>query len=713
MTTLNSADSAARYTVVEKLSSSGRCDVFLARMTDGEEPVVLKQLNESASADDAARFINGAKAAARLRHPSICRVLDYGDNGGRPYLVREYLAGRDLRNTIRRHIIKRLVVPEPVIWGIIDQVCDALEYAHQQLVHGRLTPQDIVLGFTGKIALLNFGAGGYWNRQAAEAAGSAVADNKAAPRYVAPEQIISKTADRRTDVFAVGLILYELLTERQVFSNGVNRELLEKLRSEPIPPPSKVNPSITTEASSIVMKAIALDPTQRYGSCAELRDAIQARSTSDQGESFTAAMLSELMQRTFPDSVRLEHTRRKQVTNTEVAVAPEKSVEVEQAPGRDEARTEEVVSAAAPAPRAQPEQRGGRGVLVLAIIGLVALGVSIWLWRRTDDRVTPDGKVDVAKLYESAKYLLASDKPYEALVKVEEARKHTKDPRMMKLLDEVHHKIEIAPKIKMARQLAGVGDYDLARKHLVDALALVPDDVVATRLLKMVEGKIRQKQEEPPPTTTAAATEAPKSAARTKPAVRRRPRVRRRRPPARDTAPRDKSTSTGVVQVTSTEPGKVFVDGRPVGSTPATVNLGAGTHTVKVVSHESPEVQHSQVIQVTAGATSKVHATLVRPAKPKPKPKLAVKPDGPDKPDKPDKPDRAVASTSETGFISVTARPPGMVYIDGKATGKLTPLWMYKVAVGSHQVEVRYSDGKSKRTHVVVKAKRVVPILLK
>ncbi len=295
------------YPLLERLGASTTGELFLTRTTGDEDtphPLVLKRLSAQYAEDSEylLAFIRGAQLTSQLKHENICPVVKAGTDSKGSYLVRGYIAGMDLQALIQRHALQRRLIPQPVTLHIISAISNALEHAHQDVVHGGLTPSDVLLGFQGDIGLINFGMGKYWAQQIQT--GNEVSRERA--RFLTPEHLTSGVIDPRTDVFTLALIMYELLTGKEVFPEGLTKQTLAQLTQGSIPPPSSVRPSLSSTLDTMVMKGLELDPAERYESVREIREEIESIIADDTGSGMD---LASLMARTFANEAHIEEER--------------------------------------------------------------------------------------------------------------------------------------------------------------------------------------------------------------------------------------------------------------------------------------------------------------------------------------------------------------------------------------------------------------------
>jgi eukaryotic-like serine/threonine-protein kinase len=267
-----------RYALEGLIGQGGMADVMLAVDEVLDRQVAVKILH-ARYADDPSfltRFRREAQAAASLNHPNIVAVYDFGEDGGRPFIVMEYVAGQSLRDLLRRE----QVMPQRAV-EIISDAALGLHYAHERgLVHRDIKPANILLTDDGQPKVADFGiaraVSSHSVTQTAAVFGTAA--------YVAPEQAQGENVDRRTDVYALGCVLYELLTGRQPFTAESAVALAYKHVSESPVPPTRLNPDISPQLESVVMKAMAKAPEDRYQTARDfsldLNRAIEGRAVS-------------------------------------------------------------------------------------------------------------------------------------------------------------------------------------------------------------------------------------------------------------------------------------------------------------------------------------------------------------------------------------------------------------------------------------------------
>jgi serine/threonine-protein kinase len=231
--------------------------------------VAVKILREDLAADDAtrARFRNEALAAARLNHPNIVATYDTGDDDGASYIVMEFVDGPTLRHVIDKH--GPLSVREAIRVGV--QVAGALEAAHRAgLVHRDIKPLNVLVPATGPVKVTDFGVAKATDVEDLTRAGTVMGT----ARYLAPEQVNGRPADARTDVYALGLLLYEMLCARPPFGGDTDIATGLARLSMTAPAIRESRPDVPPALDHLVHRCLARDPGRRFQSAAEARDAL-------------------------------------------------------------------------------------------------------------------------------------------------------------------------------------------------------------------------------------------------------------------------------------------------------------------------------------------------------------------------------------------------------------------------------------------------------
>ncbi len=254
---------AGRYVLRGLLGQGGMADVELAYDEVLDRQVAVKMLHERYAGDASFidRFRREAQSAAALNHPNVVGIYDTGTDRGRPFIVMEYIAGRSLRDVLRREGVLPNRAAE-----IAAEAAAALHFAHERgIVHRDIKPANIMISDDGRVKVTDFGIARAVNAESVTQ--TAAVFGTAA--YVAPEQAQGQAVDGRTDIYALGCVLYEMLTGRQPFTGDSPVTLAYKHVSEDPVPPSQVNPDVSPAMEAVVLKAMAKAPAQRYQSAKE------------------------------------------------------------------------------------------------------------------------------------------------------------------------------------------------------------------------------------------------------------------------------------------------------------------------------------------------------------------------------------------------------------------------------------------------------------
>ena len=255
-----------RYRIAEELGRGAMGIVYKAHDPALNRVVAVKTILIAADAEGRAeyeaRFFQEAKAAARLNHPNIITVYDAGREGDMAYMAMELLEGTDLRD-----LMKRGALPLSLSLDLAIQVADALAYAHDhEVIHRDIKPANIMVIRERQAKIMDFGIARIRLSDVRTATGALMGS----PKYMSPEQVSGQRADHRSDIFSLGITLYEMLTTQVPYSAEDLAQLMYQVSMTPAEPPSVVNPSLPTMLDLIIGKALEKAPDARYQSAAEL-----------------------------------------------------------------------------------------------------------------------------------------------------------------------------------------------------------------------------------------------------------------------------------------------------------------------------------------------------------------------------------------------------------------------------------------------------------
>ena len=256
-----------RYRIIDTLGEGGMANVYLAEDIILQRKVAVKilRLDLQKEPQTLARFQREALATSELSHPNIVMVLDVGTDHGLPYMVMEYVDGPDLKDYIRANSPLNL----GNIIKIMDQILSAMSLAHKHnVIHRDLKPQNILMDKHGNIKIADFGIAVALNQNSVTQTNSAIGS----VHYMSPEQTRGGLVTKQSDIYSLGIILYELITGNVPFNGDSAVSIALKHAQEPIPSIRKQDPNIPQPLENVVLKATAKDPRDRYNSAKEMKD---------------------------------------------------------------------------------------------------------------------------------------------------------------------------------------------------------------------------------------------------------------------------------------------------------------------------------------------------------------------------------------------------------------------------------------------------------
>ena len=275
-------ETVSHYRIIEKLGGGGMGVVYRAEDLKLGRQVALKFLPDAVARDSTAleRFEREARAAAAINHPNICTLYEVGEHNGHPFLVMELLEG----DTLKQRIGGRPIPLDSLLtWAI--QVTDGLDAAHARgIVHRDIKPANLFLVSHGQMKILDFGlarathagkltTAAPTDRTATLAVDVLTTPGTAAgtPGYMSPEQARGDDPDLRTDLFSLGVVLYEMATGKMPFEGKTSAVVMAAILHQAPHPPCQVNPALPAGLEQIILKALEKDPDHRYQSAADMR----------------------------------------------------------------------------------------------------------------------------------------------------------------------------------------------------------------------------------------------------------------------------------------------------------------------------------------------------------------------------------------------------------------------------------------------------------
>ena len=395
-----------RYELITPIGRGGMAEVHLALQrgpADFEKLVVVKVLHPELARDPAVirSLRDEARLVAMLKHPNVVEVYELGEADGQHFLAMEYLEGEPLLAVMEAgHTGPRL--DSLSMARLIAGTAEGLEAAHRLkgrdgrllgLVHDDISLGNIVVLYTGQVKLVDFGVA--QARATADATPETTGHLHGKPGYMAPEKLDGKRADPRSDIWSLGVVLWEALAQKRLFIGAQPAEIIREVRYLKIPPPSSANPAVPPELDAIAMRALARDPRERYQTAKALANAIEAVLKA-RGYAARNDQIAAYMQRTFADRIaarealvaEVTHHARPSHETLETAFGPIRlPAPAPEPPVRIMVDPQPLALPREAGPRTQREQdKGGRPVLpyVLGTAVVIAILVGMALSTRHD-----------------------------------------------------------------------------------------------------------------------------------------------------------------------------------------------------------------------------------------------------------------------------------------------------------------------------------------
>jgi serine/threonine protein kinase len=299
------------YELIAKLATGGMAEIFLARSHSGgpKGKVVLKRILPHLAEDEhfVTMFRDEANLASRLIHANVCRVHGLGHHGATWFIVMEYLHGVALSRMLSRLAKKHQYIDFRIIAGIVVQACEGLHHAHElrdgdghllNVVHRDVSPPNIMLASDGLVKLLDFGIAKARGANSKTRTGTVKGKNA----YMSPEQILGKPLDRRSDVFALGCVMYELLAVKRLFHRDSDFLTFKAITEEPIPDIRDRRPDIPLPLRAALTQALARDPNGRFATARAFSEAVK-EAVAPLGGPATAVELKRFLVGAFGDEL--------------------------------------------------------------------------------------------------------------------------------------------------------------------------------------------------------------------------------------------------------------------------------------------------------------------------------------------------------------------------------------------------------------------------
>lgn len=639
-----------KYYLLDRIAVGGMAEVFRAKTfghSGFEKVLVIKRIlvQFAEDPDFISMFVDEARLCAQLTHPNITQIYDFGKVGQNWFIAMEAVDGRDLKSVMRRLAETGEHMPLDVAIYIAHEVAKGLDYAHRRLdaqgrpmgvVHRDISPSNVLIAFEGGVKVVDFGIA----KAAGHRSGSDSGVLKGKFQYMSPEQALALDVDRRTDLFSLGICMWEMLTGQRLFRGATDAETLELVKTTQVPAPSLYNPAVPPDLDRICLRALAQHAGARYPDAAAMQRELQdvlLPSTPDRVAPRTAMFL----QSRFADEIRAERERIERATRfaSEMHFGGDADLDLEDevlatrpmgaAPisPADQGPTTSTVRPSRPGPAAK-----GPSTAVYAIVVVLLLFVAILLARPLllPPEVSPGTlKVTVLPSEAAPVTILLDGSPI--------------SPMFAGVEPSVPHRLHIsAPGYQAKERVVEIGPGEVLSAEL--ELERIPDAPAPASVAEPTPS--RPTKDRVPAVPTAATTQGSTPSNPTESAG------------SGDAAPME----GGTVRFDSLPAGaRVFVDGRRIGVTPFLwpESRPGRTYNVEYRLEGFSSVQ-AVVEGPAAGATIDLSRTLEQRAE----------------------------APAGSGKLSVQATPGWVkVFIDG-AYVSTTPLFEHEVAAGTHELRL-------------------------
>jgi serine/threonine-protein kinase len=393
-----------RYELLKRIAGGGMGEVYLARQAgfEGfEKLLVVKVLLPNLVEDEEfiKMFLDEARIAARLNHPNVAQIFDLGEVEGVYYIAMEYIHGDDIIRLWKKSRADGKAVPLALAARIIADAAAGLDYAHKAvgadneplgLVHRDVSPQNILVTFDGGVKVIDFGIA----KAAGRASHTATGILKGKYAYMSPEQASGKAIDHRSDVFALGVVLYEMATSMRLFKRDSEVSTLRAVTDCEVPLPETFNKDVDAALQGIMLKALAREPGDRYPDAQSLRLSLEDWLVQSR-QSGSAAHLAAFMQDLYAQRLADERVRGKPFSEGEVSGTAGTGLRL---PSSGTERTvparPKTHSGAGSTPGLASPAASKRNVPLLAgmaLAGVLALGIVLAVARSPRDETVPQG----------------------------------------------------------------------------------------------------------------------------------------------------------------------------------------------------------------------------------------------------------------------------------------------------------------------------------
>jgi serine/threonine protein kinase len=302
---------STRYEILGRLAEGGMAEIFLAKsigMAGLERHVVLKRVLPERARDPAfvAMFLDEARLAAQLHHPNVAQVYDIGKLGDSFFFTMEYVHGENARELLAKLMTQRRQLAIGDALTIVAGGAAGLHHAHERrgpdrkplgIVHRDVSPSNVLVSYEGSVKVVDFGIAKANARNAADTRTGSV---KGKVAYMSPEQCKGRELDRRSDVFSLGIVLWELCTGHRLFKYDTDFDTMSAIVYQDVPPPSHMRPGVPAEVDKIAATAMAKDPNRRFATAAEMLEAIETAAVRT-GHPLSTTALGRTIRTVFGD----------------------------------------------------------------------------------------------------------------------------------------------------------------------------------------------------------------------------------------------------------------------------------------------------------------------------------------------------------------------------------------------------------------------------
>ena len=392
------------YTLLRRLAIGGMGEIWLAErqgISGFSKRVVIKTILECFADEPSLvdMFLDEGRIAAGLTHPNVAQTYDLGQVGRTYYIAMEYIQGRDLRKLLLVNVERGQLLPLNLVLRILAEVCEGLYYAHRWktpdgrqagIVHRDISPQNILVTFDGKVKVIDFGIAKA--AQSASRTQSGVLKGKYA--YMSPEQVRGKPLDQRSDLFSLGVVMYELLTARRLFKRDSELSTLDAVLTTEIPPPTRIDGGVPREVEAVLLKALARDPEDRFQDARQMQLALEEVMLVTKMPA-SSAHLAAYMEELFADHLEQEQEQEQESISRlsrqmeRLPGAADQAPRLERttpfAPGMElsastDGRRRELTRNLMPGSSQASQARRGRGAWRWALTGLLLAVVGVGGW---------------------------------------------------------------------------------------------------------------------------------------------------------------------------------------------------------------------------------------------------------------------------------------------------------------------------------------------